>query len=155
GSTGTTIGGIATLGASALGASNVISGNQSNNVIVKLLSGATSIQGNYIGTNGPAPNITPGTVALSSTTPGVNGVLIMTNGVTIGGTAAGAGNLISGNSSNGVSVRGVSDVLIQGNLIGVNSAASAALPNENGIAISQSTGATVSGNTVSGNKTTG
>ncbi|GEM_PF-1933188 len=54
---------------------------------------------------------------------------------TVGGTAPGSGNLISGNSGCGIVVMTTGNV-ISGNYIGVNAAGSAALPNaEDGIAV--------------------
>ena len=48
----------------------------------------------------------------------VGGINIFSNSNTIGGTAAGAGNVISGNGSDGVDIVSASDNLLQGNLIG-------------------------------------
>ena len=64
----------------------------------KVITGGNVIQGNYIGTNAA------GTAALAN---GV-GLLIDSgaSGNTIGGTSAGAGNVISGNSGNGVDLQG-------------------------------------------------
>ncbi len=49
---------------------------------------------------------------------------------TIGGSLAGAGNLISGNSSGGILIEGGSnDNLVQGNFIGTNASGTGAIPN--------------------------
>ena len=93
-------------------------------------SGATGnvVQGNFIGTNAA------GTAALGNG----NGVVI-DNGAsnnTIGGTGAGAGNVISGNSGDGIDI-GLPTTLssngnfVQGNKIGTNAAGTAALGNGN------------------------
>ncbi|HJZ80323.1 MAG TPA: Calx-beta domain-containing protein, partial [Pyrinomonadaceae bacterium] len=85
-------------------------------------SGAT-VQGNYIGTD------VTGNVALTNPKPGIS---IQSSGHTVGGTAAGARNVISGNTI-GIQIGGnttaqVGANLIQGNFIGLNQAGSA-LPN--------------------------
>ena len=68
----------------------------------------------------------------------------------IGGTAAGAGNLISGNVQDGIFVTNSTGILIQGNRIGVNPAGTGATSNgANGITIA-GTGSNVIGGTVSG-----
>src|SRR6185437_16169090 len=76
----------------------------------------------------------------------------------IGGTAAGAGNVISGNTGNGVVMASAGGNLVQGNYIGTNTAGSAAVPNAAwGLIVSDAPsntiGGTVSGagNVVSGN----
>jgi hypothetical protein len=102
---------------------NVISGNGTNGIEIN---GDTNlIQGNFIGTNAA------GTAAL----PNEDGVLIAngtsTNNV-IGGTAAGAGNLISGNRDDGIFTTGAGTTL-QGNFIGTNVAGTDAIPNWSGI----------------------
>jgi CSLREA domain-containing protein len=129
------------------------------------------IQSNRIGTNAA------GTAALPNTANGIT-VFDMTN-FTIGGTAAGSGNQISGNAYQGVSVfegpiTGCgavppANVVIQGNLIGTNAAGTAAVPNgttpnqtldPSGILI-DATGVTVGGptsaarNVISGNSAAG
>ena len=50
-------------------------------------------------------------------------------GNTIGGTAAGAGNLISGNTGLGIELSSAPGNLIQGNFIGTNAAGTTALGN--------------------------
>ncbi len=142
------------IGGSAAGERNVISGNTQNGIatIGEGISG-TRIQGNYIGTNAA------GTAAVSN---GGAGISIDTlsgsrsTGLTIGGTTAGAGNLISGNNSDGILVQADS-TLIAGNVIGLNAAGTAPLPNGTGItiinALSNTIGGTTAGarNVISGN----
>lgn len=109
-------GGGAVIGGTTASARNIISGNSSgitysangNNPIGK-------IQGNYIGTD------VTGMVAIP------NGWGIFVNEpVVIGGIEAGAGNLVSGNSLHGIYLDDINSI-VQGNLIGTNSAGTAPL----------------------------
>ena len=83
------------IGGTAAGAGNVISGNTTDGINVEAGSTGTVIHGNRIGTNaagtGPLPN-------------GGNGMFLDGNGTTIGGTAAGAANIIANNGADGVNV---------------------------------------------------
>jgi hypothetical protein len=109
-----------TIGGTSPAARNVISGNGASGVA---LSGSVNnqVQGNFIGTDAT------GTAPLMNS----NGILInVANSNLIGGTAAGAGNLISGNLSAGIQIQnGSTSNQVQGNLIGVNASASGALGN--------------------------
>ncbi len=146
GAPGVTIGGtIASLG-------NLISANAQDGVrIFGVASARTVVLGNFIGTNAG------GSAALGN---GNDGVLFdSTAGVTVGGTAPGSSNVISGNLSSGVEFGGTGtffDVL-EGNLIGTNRAGSAAIPNATGVFVNDSPfdqiGGTApfSGNLISGN----
>src|SRR5206468_1874199 len=102
-----------TVGGTAPGAGNLVSGNSEG---IEILGNATGalVQGNTIGTNAA------GTAALPNVFRGV----ILTNvpGATIGGTAPGADNLISGNGNGGVQITGAAATgnLIEGNLIGTD-----------------------------------
>jgi CSLREA domain-containing protein len=125
---------------------NVISGNTVDGIqIFGAAGGAASnvVQGNYIGVdvNGNAP--------LGNTNQGVAVFTGNTNtGNVIGGTVAGARNVISGNGGSGIRIKdaGTTGTLVQGNRIGTNAAGTAAIPNRYGIEITDST----SGNTVGG-----
>ncbi len=112
-----------TFGGSSPGARNII-GNFSNQGILLAGSNATAnlFAGNYIGTDATGTKALPteaGIVVLSGS--GAN---------TIGGSQAGAGNLISGNTFGGVLIDGTSTGnLIQGNTIGTNAAGNASIAN--------------------------
>jgi len=121
---------------------NVISGNGFGGIIITGGGGHT-VQGNYIGTNAA------GTGAVGNT--GYFGIeLYGTGGNQIGGTAAGAGNVISGQSTanKGGIYLASSNNTIQGNLIGTNATNTGAIGNAGpGISIAV---ANVTGNTIGG-----
>jgi hypothetical protein len=136
------------VGGTTAEARNVISGNTSG---VEILSAnGNRIQGNYIGTNAS------GTAALGN----VNGIeLLSGNNNLVGGTAAGSGNVISGNFNAGVLLTSTGNQ-VQGNLIGVNPLGTAALPNPVGIYVSGPNNliggtANGAGNLISGNTSVG
>lgn len=106
-----------TIGGAALAQRNIISGNLGNGIIAR--NAGIVIQGNFIGTDAA------GNSALSN---GLNGISLLAaaTDAIIGG--AGKGNTISGNSSNGISIAS-NNTLVQGNIIGRNSANSADIPN--------------------------
>ena len=110
------------IGGTALNAGNVISGNNGTGL---LFGGAgttgTLVRGNKIGTN------TGGTLAIPNTVAGI-GADNFTANHTIGGTAAGARNLISGNGD-GIRLNNASSILVQGNYIGTDVTGAASLPN--------------------------
>ena len=129
------------IGGTAPGAGNLISGN-GNGILANF--GGFILQGNKIGTD------VTGTAAI----PNQTGVQAYGGGL-IGGTAAGAGNLISGNSAKGING---GNFLIQGNLIGTDASGGVALGNYIGIEINASTiGGTAAGarNVISGNQDIG
>jgi CSLREA domain-containing protein len=136
---------------------NVISGN-GGGITVSQVGAGTTIQGNYVGTNAA------GTAAL----PNFTGMQIQPSGdTTIGGAVAGAGNLVSGNTSGGIQIvpfLAPAPVTIQGNFIGVNAAGTAALGNGGiGVWINEAPGSVLgpilvggtaagAGNVISGNQ---
>ncbi len=116
-----------TIGGTEAGDRNVISGNTNGGIIVYTLSNL--IQGNYIGTDVTGSSSVPnGYLSFNY----VGGVVLLGNSNTLGGTTPGAGNVISGNGSDGVDMVGVSDNLIQGNLIGTGADGTEALGNAAG-----------------------
>jgi hypothetical protein len=129
------------IGGSAAGESNVISGNGQGGLYI-VGSGTTGnvVQGNRIGTNAA------GTAALGNTSVGID---LRAPQTTIGGAAAGAGNLISGNGAAGIQIFGADATLnqIQGNQIGTDVTGTMDLGNT-GAGVSIASGA--AGNTVGG-----
>ena len=131
---------------------NVISGNTGNGLSLSGLSTGL-IQGNVIGTD------LNGTTAIPNGSNGIGASGFVT-GLTVGGTAAGAGNVISGNAQHGIFLDGpnVSAPIIEGNRIGTNLAGTAAIPNgASGIFIGDADNARIggsdpgAGNQISGN----
>ena len=110
------------IGGASAGARNVISGN--NNDGVDISSSGNVVAGNFIGTDAT------GTVARGNLASGL-GLSSGAAGNTIGGTVAGAGNLISASGSYGLYIRyaGTSGNLIQGNFIGTDLTGTNALGN--------------------------
>jgi len=97
------------IGGTVAGAGNVISGCTTNSAIV-LQSFGSLIQGNLIGTD------VTGKIQVGNNI----GVDVNINGATIGGTTPGARNVISGNNE-GISMNiSSSNVVVQGNYIGVD-----------------------------------
>ena len=106
------------IGGTTAAARNVISGNTHTGVQID--GNNNNIHGNRIGTNAAGTAAVPNStgVAMFSGEPSNN---------IIGGTAAGAGNLISGNST-GIQGGGTGTI-IQGNLIGTDVTGTSAIPN--------------------------
>ncbi len=142
------------VGGSSPDSRNVISGNDMAGVAVIHSSRNIKIQGNYIGVNAA------GTSALGNSNDGINleGFIGPIYNIFIGGTAAGEGNLISGNGHSAVRARYISRLWIDGNLIGTNGAGDAAIPNaEYGLEIhntcdSVCAGSPGGGNTIANNQ---
>jgi hypothetical protein len=113
---------------------NVISGNAQYGVIIAGTNGqfgATQIGTNTVGNavqNSWVGTDATGTHAVSNLLGGI-WVFNNANTVTIGGTNAGNGNVISGNGSAGVFLLDVSNNVVQGNYIGLNAAGTGAISN--------------------------
>lgn len=158
---GTIIGGFANN--QSLG--NLLTGNSGAGLNINGTSATNNvIQGNFIGTD-PSGNAAGGN--------GGDGIIITGGGFNqIGGLTTGAGNVISGNKNNGITIIGstASNNLITGNFIGTNgnpaghgASGTVAVPNGNaGIDIQQGASHTFvgitnagGGNIISGNASTG
>ena len=114
------------IGGNQAGAGNVVSTNGRDGISVICCGSGNVVQGNLIGTD------VTGSVPMGN---GGDGVEVSSSDVLIGGTEAGAGNIISNNAGDGIRVRGQGTV-IQGNLIGTDVTGTVAMGNlRNGIRI--------------------
>jgi uncharacterized repeat protein (TIGR01451 family) len=121
-----------TIGGTTAAASNLISGNGIGGVRIQAGASNTLVQGNVIGMDriGAMPVVNTFGIVVDSAM-----------GVTIGGAASGASNLISGNFLEGILVRsGSSGSLIQGNLVGTDITGTAG-PGNSGSGIKITSGA--------------
>ncbi len=110
--TGTLIGGI--------GTGNVISGNTA--IGINIYAGRKQfIVGNYVGLDAT------GTTALPNGTRGISMATTADSNI-IGGTDAGAGNVVSGNLQRGISLNSKHNI-VQGNILGMNATGTQALVN--------------------------
>ena len=111
-----------TVGGTTAGAGNVISGNAEKGIII----GATGTTGNVVEGNDIGTNAS-GTAALANAWYGVE---VYSPGNIIGGSVAGAGNVISGNGIYGVLLDSSGgSTLVEGNTVGLNAAGTAAVAN--------------------------
>lgn len=134
GSADTRIGGI------SAGAQNVISGNGGGGIALRPGSARGLIQGNYIGTDVTGSIAIPNAVGIAGKVTGDCPASCPMDHV-IGGSTPGAGNVISGNTGNGIHLQG-RNYLVEGNRIGTDAAGSAAIPNgEDGIVVGPHGGA--------------
>lgn len=119
---------------------NIISGNNQTGIFATSSAQGVRIIGNFIGTD------VTGTVALPNLGEGMRIDASPTNNI-VGGTTPGERNIISGNTTDGIIVRG-DDNTITGNYIGTDVTGLVALPNgHNGIHFGERTS---DGNTVGG-----
>ena len=125
---------------------NVISGNSTDGMQVNAPSSFATIRNNIIGLDAA------GAVAVPNGFNGISGDGANTH---IGGIAAGEGNVISGNTVNGIGAV-FSNAQVHGNIIGLNAAGTAAVPNGlHGIFLSSGSGTAIGtpgagANTISG-----
>jgi hypothetical protein len=140
GTSGNIVGGTNTL------ARNILSGNSQYGVILTSNTTGNVVLGNYIGTD------VSGSLMVSN----VMGGVFLAAGASqnlIGGTNAGAGNVISGNLGNGILMRGSNVVnnTVQGNFIGTDATGMNPLPNTvAGVTIDTGSSANLIGGTLAG-----
>jgi uncharacterized repeat protein (TIGR01451 family) len=137
-----------TIGGTTPGARNVISGNLSDGVVISNAGTSNNlVQGNFIGTNDS------GNVSLPNSGRGID-VFAGASGNTIGGTAPGAGNLLSGNMDAGLEFsNGASHNVAVGNLMGTDPTGANPIHNGWGVVIAAAAaGNTITGNVISGNQ---
>ncbi len=127
---------------------NIISGNAGSGIYIDgAFANNNVIRGNYIGI------LADGETESAN---GVDGITINTSKNTIiGGTTAGAGNVISGNSEFGINIKRVdtdipSGHTILGNIVGLNAAGDSAVENTTGIQLWEVTGVDVGDGTEAG-----
>ncbi len=112
-----------TIGGTTAAARNLISGNTNDSVYIAGVSAAGNvIQGNYIGTNAA------GTAAIANARHGIF-LDSSSSGTTIGGSTAGAGNVVSGNTQRAILVNASNNNAISGNYIGTDRTGLVALGN--------------------------
>jgi titin len=114
-----------TIGGTVPGAGNVISANQNSGIVFQGTGTALNlVQGNYIGTDVTGNN------GLGNLAGGIYSYASPSN--IIGGATVGAGNIISGNSADGISIGnpGCNGNIIQGNFIGTKADGISALGNQ-------------------------
>ncbi len=145
-----------TIGGTSIGARNILSGNSQYGIFLTNTTGNV-ISGNYLGVNAT------GTAALGN---GLSGVALFggTQNV-IGGTSAGADNVLSGNGNYGIDIGNpvATGNFVQGNLIGLGAGGTNGIANALGGVLlaagaqSNTIGGTVAGarNVISGNTTAG
>ena len=113
-----------TIGGTTAGARNLVSGNSGAGIVIDdAETTGNTVQGNYVGTD------VTGSQDVGNSGDGIY-VTSSAAGNTIGGSAGGAGNVVSGNGESGVYIRNSSGTVVQGNLIGVGADGSTALGND-------------------------
>ena len=139
-----------TVGGTTPGARNIISGNQNGVSILGGQSAGNVVLGNFIGTD------VTGLAAVGNSS---RGVYVDGSNNTLGGTIAGARNVISGNGSDGVIIAGVfltgdpvpggaTGNVVQGNFIGINVTGTAPLGNSSdGVLVDSASNNTIGGAT--------
>jgi parallel beta-helix repeat protein len=135
-----------TIGGTATGAGNVISGNGGNGIALGHSANDNVVRGNLIGTDAT------GTNPLGNRQNGVE-IFASSTGNTIGGTATGAGNVISDNGLNGILVIDAGhENVIRGDTLNGNGTNPNAGNDGNGVRIDDTAYTTVADCTCNNNK---
>ncbi len=112
-----------TIGGTTPAARNISSGNGNSGIWLESAGPGNVVQGNYTGTNAS------GTAAVPNTWAGVT--VHSSSGNLIGGTASGAGNLVSGNHERGIEIwdTGATNNVVEGNRVGTDVSGTVAIGN--------------------------
>ena len=130
--------GAVTIGGTTAADRNLIAGNGFGGLI--LAGSGTTVTGNYFGMDKDGAAVIGNGLGQAS--------IETASGNTVGGTLAGAGNVINGSDGEGVLITG-SNNIVQGNFIGTNPAGTAALAdtNDEGVRVEGGTDNTIGGTT--------
>jgi probable HAF family extracellular repeat protein len=109
---------------------------------VSISGNGNRVVGNFIGTDATGTMVHPNGTGVA--------VVYIGSDNLIGGTAPGAGNLISGNLQDGVGMYGGNGNTIQGNFIGTDASGTQALPNGYGVELFSGSANTLGGGTAPG-----
>ncbi len=130
------------VGGLSAAARNVICNNKQTGIFVRDNASNNQILGNYVGVGATGANALGNAIA---------GILIKTASNVVGGTAPGAGNVVSANGWSGIYLytTGATGNLVQGNLLGTDATGLVALGNKDrGVAILDGSGNIIGGVTV-------
>jgi YVTN family beta-propeller protein/parallel beta-helix repeat protein len=123
---------------------NVVSGNRRHGIGIALEQATGNVvEGNKVGTDAAGTAALPNETGVS-----INGGA---SNNTVGGSAADARNVISGNTQSGVSIDRGTDNAVLGNYIGTDAVGAAAVPNGGGIRFAAVANSEIRDNLVSGN----
>ena len=140
------------IGGKIPGQGNVISGNSSYGIGI-YYAPSNEVKGNYIGTD------STGTYSLGNQGPGVQIFSLWVPGTPdniVGGTKEAERNIISGNTGPGVSILGVSAISdlintqVKGNYIGTDVSGTYAVPNDQGVSLTEGVTTVIVGGTKEG-----
>uniref|UniRef100_UPI0018E525C7 beta strand repeat-containing protein n=1 Tax=Pleomorphovibrio marinus TaxID=2164132 RepID=UPI0018E525C7 len=127
-----------------LGIRNIISGNTQDGILINNASN-NKISNNFIGLDNGGAKLANGGSGISISGQSATGNLI-------GGDSEGERNVISGNTSRGITLlSGANGNTVAGNYLGTNPEGTAGIPNSIGINLASSNSNTIVGNLISGN----
>jgi trimeric autotransporter adhesin len=132
------------VGGSTIAQRNLISGNDTGGIFIAFGGDRSSIVGNWIGVSAS------GNTAIANLGAGVATTVGSVTGVRVGGTGIGEGNLISGNTGDGVRMTGSSNQ-VAGNTIGMAANGSALGNGGGGISVTSGSGLALLANLISSN----